>query len=431
MVTLLNCFIAKCCCHQLGIRSFLLAIRGWGLLLFLFPIQMLNAQYNNEWIDYSKTYYKFKVGTTGLYRIPQNALSTAGLANIPAEQFQLWRNGLEQPLYTSVSTGILPLNGYLEFWGEQNDGKPDNALYKNPLNQLSDIYSLETDTAAYFLTVNASNANLRLIEELNDADHNTLDPEPYFIHSYRMDFKQMINRGKAVNGFGEYVYSSTYDVGEFWSSFEIHPGSSLDNTASNLYVASSGPAAVLQTSIAGNSYLGANRTISVSINGSVFINDPLPAMEAKIFSNNAIPLSSIAGNTANFKIVNNSANTNDRIVVGFLNLSYPRLFNFGGASNMAFILPAAPKGNYLEISNFNAGGAVPVLYDLTNKKRYLANTSSAGILKFVLKASSNERKLVLVSEDASNIKMVNSLAARNFINFASCFQPGRLFNHFQ
>ena len=26
--------------------------------------------YNNEWIDYSKTYYKFKVTANGLYRIP-------------------------------------------------------------------------------------------------------------------------------------------------------------------------------------------------------------------------------------------------------------------------------------------------------------------------------------------------------------------------
>ena len=45
--------------------------------------------YNNEWVDYSKTYYKFKVGATGLYRISQSVLSSSGLGATPAEYFQL------------------------------------------------------------------------------------------------------------------------------------------------------------------------------------------------------------------------------------------------------------------------------------------------------------------------------------------------------
>jgi len=66
------------------------------LLLFIYTGFLLRAQvYNNEWIDYSKTYYKFRVGTTGLYRITQATLSSIGLGNTPAENFQLWRNGKE------------------------------------------------------------------------------------------------------------------------------------------------------------------------------------------------------------------------------------------------------------------------------------------------------------------------------------------------
>ena len=57
--------------------------------------------YNNEWIDHSKTYYKFKVGKNGLYRIQPTTLAAAGLAAVPAEHFQLWRNGVEVPIYTS------------------------------------------------------------------------------------------------------------------------------------------------------------------------------------------------------------------------------------------------------------------------------------------------------------------------------------------
>ena len=81
--------------------------------------------YNNEWIDYSKTYYKFKVGKTGLFRISQSVLSSVGLGNTPAENFQLWRNGAQVPIYTSVSSGTLSTSDYIEFWGKMNDGKPD------------------------------------------------------------------------------------------------------------------------------------------------------------------------------------------------------------------------------------------------------------------------------------------------------------------
>ncbi|HYJ64764.1 MAG TPA: hypothetical protein VEV62_13545, partial [Parafilimonas sp.] len=120
-------------------------------------------QYYNEWIDFSKTYYKFKVGVSGLYRINQNNLPAA-LQIVPAEQFQLWRNGKEVALYTSSPSRVLPANGFIEFWGEKNDGLPDRNLYKDPNNQLSADLSLETDTAVYFLTSNAGN-NLRIKDD--------------------------------------------------------------------------------------------------------------------------------------------------------------------------------------------------------------------------------------------------------------------------
>jgi hypothetical protein len=85
---------------------------------------------NNSWIDYSKTYYKFKVGKDGLYRIRQGELAAIGLGAVPAEQFQLWRNGEQVRLYTSVVSGPLGGNDYIQFWGKRNDGLPDKPLYR-------------------------------------------------------------------------------------------------------------------------------------------------------------------------------------------------------------------------------------------------------------------------------------------------------------
>src|SRR5882672_11622575 len=129
------------------------------ILPLLFMVVTLSAQsqlYNNEWIDYNKTYYKFKVGPTGLYRITQPVLSSLGLSTVNADYFQLWRNGEQIPLYTSIQNAPLRNSDYIEFWGERIDGKPDKDLYREPDYQLSDQYSLQADSVAFFLTVNPS-----------------------------------------------------------------------------------------------------------------------------------------------------------------------------------------------------------------------------------------------------------------------------------
>jgi len=63
------------------------------LLLLTFWVLTAQGQYNNEWIDYNKTYYKFKVATTGLFRINQPLLASLGLGGANADHFQLWRHG--------------------------------------------------------------------------------------------------------------------------------------------------------------------------------------------------------------------------------------------------------------------------------------------------------------------------------------------------
>jgi len=136
------------------------------VLLIVAHVQV-HAQFNNEWIDFSKTYYKFSVGSNGLYRIPYGTLQTAGLNAVPAEQFQLWRNGKEIPIYTSAATGLMSGNDFIEFYGQMNDGKPDAVLYKKPEFQLADKWSLQTDTAAYFLTINPA-PNARLVNAANN-----------------------------------------------------------------------------------------------------------------------------------------------------------------------------------------------------------------------------------------------------------------------
>ncbi|HWC54345.1 MAG TPA: C25 family cysteine peptidase [Chitinophagaceae bacterium] len=368
--------------------------------------------YNNEWIDYNKTYYKFKIGATGLYRISQSTLTSIGLDTVPAENFQLWRNGKEIPLYTSVQTGVMGATDYIEFWGEMNDGKPDNALYRQPDFQMNDKYSLQTDTAAFFLTVNPSGSNLRLVPTANTIVGSPT-PEPYFIYTAGMYYKSKINPGFAAVVVPDYVYSSSYDQDEGWTSADIDSAASNTTTQSSLfpYTGAGAPQSVFKINAAGNALN--TRNFEVKINGTSIWTQNLDFYD---YVKAVVPINTslFSSGTAVVNVINHASVKPDRMVIAQYELTYPRQFNFGGATSFSFELPASVTGNYLEISNFNYGGIAPVLYDLTNGTRYVADISNPALIKIALQPSAVNRKLLLVNENPSNVKSVTTFQQKNF-----------------
>jgi hypothetical protein len=390
------------------------------LVLLLIATLGVNAQYNNEWIDYNKTYYKFKVGTTGLYRISSAVLQTAGLGSTPAQNYQLWRNGVQVPIYTSVSSGLLGASDYLEFYGEMNDGKPDLALYKNPANQPGDQWSLQTDTAAFFLTVNPAGGNLRINDAVNNVAANVLPPDPYFMYTFRQHYKTKINPGFAAV-VGEYVFSSSYDPGEGWSSRDIAPASPLSDTY-NLFPYLSGPNASILVAGSGNALN--TRSFQVSINGSQVINEPMDFFKT-VKKQVTFPVSYLGKPGGDVVVVNNSSsNATDRMVAANYEITYPRLFNFGGGTRFDFELPANPSGNYLEITNFNSGSTAPILYDITSGQRYTGDLSVPGMVRFALPPSGLKRKLAILNASAPAIYQVSGFMTRNFINYSQAANQG-------
>lgn len=390
--------------------------------LTMLSLAAVAQTYNNEWIDYSKTYYKFKVGASGVYRIPQSLLSSAGLGSTNADHFQLWRNGKQIPLYTSVQNSVLGPSDYIEFWGEMNDGKPDLPLYRQPDYQINDHWSLQTDTAAYFLTVNTTSANFRLISTPNNVAGNTLPAEPFFMHTAGSYKKIQINPGRAEQVLNSTVYSSSYDYGEGWVGSYIARNAIETTTFSSLatYTGSGAPDATLRVSLCGA--LMTTRRYRISLNGDSILGAPLDFYEYTK-TGKTFPASLLAGNTASIQIANLGPAGTDRMATGQIELIYPRRFDFGGSSNFTFQLPANAAGNYLEISNFSYSG-IPVLYDLTNGRRYEMNTSTPGLLKVVLQPSAVDRNLVLLSQAATNIKTVTSLEERHFIDYSLAANQG-------
>ncbi|MBL0359262.1 MAG: hypothetical protein IPP72_21415 [Chitinophagaceae bacterium] len=395
------------------------------IAIFILVTVAGNAQLNNSWIDYNKTYYKFKVINNGLYRINQSLLASLGLTNTPAEYFQLWRNGQQVRLYTSVPSGPFGANDYIEFLGKKNDGVPDNQLYLKPGYQLCDSFSLHTDTAVYFLTVNPFPGNLRFNDVNNDVAGNTLPADNYFFRTVAAPYRNQYNRGYAVQ-VGEFVYSSSYDIGEGWTSYDAAPGLDLFTNFTNMNVYTAGPANSVSLTIAAVGNALNARNLRIKFFNNVVLNSNMSWFDTMKRRIDNLPLS-VLQSPDYLQVATGSTSTNpfDRIVVANLAVTYPAKFNFNGSANFSFELNPSSVGNYLVIDNFNNGSTAPVLYSLNDGNRYTGDISVAGKVRFVLPASLDAaRKFMLVSEDASNVKTFTTASVKNFVNFNETANQG-------
>ncbi len=394
--------------------------------------------YHNEWIDYNKTYYKFKVMGFGLdansmpvrkgmVRIPYASLSAAGLGSALSEHFQLFRDGEEVAIYVSTPSGQLGSADYIEFYGEINNGKLDKELYRNPDFQLSDKWSLQTDTAAYFLTINTAALNKRIIQTNNNVGSNTLPATEYFMHTMGRYFRA----GEVSNGFsatlGKNLYSSSYDRGEGWMSRTIKPATggcgsgTLPQTFSDLNPYLAGPLMTVRTNTVGD---GQNsRNVKISINGDSITTYQMDYINY-VRVEEMVPVSKISTGIAVVTVENRSTYGCDQMRAALIEINYPRTFNMGNASMFEFPLPSSNVGHYIKLYNFNSGGSVPVLYDYTNNKRYVADLTITDTMQFVLDPSVEEYKLILTTQAGAYYKEGINLEQRNFTNFTQLANQG-------
>ena len=409
------------------------------LLIFVVFAQSLFAQaYQNEWIDYNKTYYKFKIGPfgydivgapirKGVVRIPQSTIAAAGLGNVHAEQFQLWRDGQEVPIFISTSTGSLSSSDYIEFIGEIANGFPDKQLYSDTSYQLSDVWNLESDSAAYFLTVNPSGTNKRLVDTANNVSSVSIPAEKNFMFTVGRYYRNFINNGDGV--FVEQnLYLSQYGRGEGFSSRGVYSNTSpnrnkqMPQNFPSLFADTTGPAMTARINLVGNAPDA--RNVKLWLN-----NDSLTQFSMDYFSSRKmvisnIPAKKIIGDAATFITQNVTSSPDDELRVASIELQYPHLFNFGGASFFGFNIDSSSHGRYLKIANYNRSTANAVLYDIANGKRYIGDTTIPGTLQFWLEPSQTKYSLYLVRGDGSTDTIVKSLQQKQFINYAQASNQG-------
>lgn len=363
------------------------------LALVFFSGNLLNAQpFGNEWINYNQTYFKFKVGENGVYRIPYSLLQSYGMGTVQGSSFALYREGVQVPVYVSTN-GTLTAADYIEFYGTKANGKMDTEMYINPSGQPNDEVNAISDTAYYFITYTNGGSNARL--SLNP---NTMPSNPPAAEAYCMTtaYPTTSLRTSFSNGESYYIgtelvyyYSGKYDKGEGWGITGYAPTTLTYNTP-NVYT---GISPILQSVIFWNSKGGGNLTYN--FNGNILFDtsslSPYTLVRKTITLS---PGSLSATNTVNISNLNQFGYTIQKA-----SLYYPRNFNLSGTGSLNFDLPS--NNNTQLISFSNVGSGANIVIDINTNNIYHLNGS--GTINCVLPPTSQPSRSLYYSQSPRSI----------------------------
>lgn len=408
-------------------------------ILFIFFVRLGFSQptrYGNEWIDYTKTYAKVYVTADGMYRIPYHLLDSL-LPNLSAANpanFQIVHNGLQVPIYVYTTAGAIDSNTYIEFFGRKNIGDVDSVLFFQSGFQPHQYYSCFTDTSVYFLTVNNQTNNSRFTFLNNDtASMHSLSPEPYFWYSSHINYTAANGTFSAGRNFytgGDYIYKCIYDKDEAWGSQWIYnQGSasrSITNSLATPSVDTSGPMANLTVNIFTRSWEPHNVAITFNLNplANLIYDNTYGFFPDTIYSTQIRPSSLAATNTIKVNEAYISTSNEEELVM-FEEILYPRLFQFGGASNFEFSMAAGTGERYFQVSNFSDGGSQPLLFDVNNGM-IIRSTEAPGVYpkNFVIPPAAGPRQLYLMADIPANYTIINRMDTTTFQNYTSLQAQG-------
>lgn len=398
-------------------RRYFYKLASMLLLISMGTTLQSQAQFGNEWVDHSLTYYKFKIAQNGVYRIPQSALAAAGLGSVSGAQVTIYRHGVKIPVYVSTS-GTMGSADYIEFFAEKGDGAIDVDLYNNPNIHPTQLYNLITDTATYYLAVSSgthprySNGSFTLPGTLPT-------PEAY------MMTEAIANNGNRPNVFSigrsyssdHAVQKSTYDNAESYQLNTINSSTRLSNNniaLTKLYTATSVPSFV---DIAYTNSRSAVGNLQFSVNSTVLKDTALIGFGT---IKRRFPVSSSAfSSTTNVKARDLTSISGFNAIV----IEYPRQFSYSGLSNSftQFYINAGVGNKYLLFQDLSSMTET-YLYNLSSNTRYTGVPSGTSDAQFYIPAPTTRSQYAFVN--AADIQTIGSLVPIQFTDYSLSSNQG-------
>lgn len=361
--------------------------------------------YGNEWIDYSRTYYKIKVARDGIYRVTGQAMSDGGIpvSSLTGSDVRVYHNGVQAPVFVSTEGNFLPAD-FVEFRGEKNRNELDVHLSDNPDNELiNPWYSLFNDTSAYYLTWESNTPAMRFADQQNNTV-NPPAPEQFCWWTKETSFAALLTK----RDIGEEIRYSWFNGDGFTDQGKLT--STYTFNAQEVWF--NGPAeASFHIRYACNR--GSHRQ-QLSLHDSLYAEDVFSGW--KIIDHSVkVPVGKLNG-ALNIKVTGLGTGLPDRNYVAGYVVRYPGKVNFPGLPVADFELDASAEDKYLEISNTDVNGGAPVLYDLTNRWRMVTEVQNGKVLAR-LPGSTANRQMVLST--VAGINQVTNLKPVKFHDYSA------------
>jgi hypothetical protein len=371
--------------------------------------------YGNEWINYSQSYYKIKIAKDGVYKIDYNTLNNAGidLTNINPKNISLYRNGREEAIYIKGESDLkFDTNDFLVFYGKANTGETDLPLYENPNFQSNPYFSLYTDTACYFLTIN--NVEGKRMTEFNSPQN--LASQTQIIANTIYSFNNNYYGGAYILA---QTTTSEYSEGEGYGGSLIGAGQSQtfqintpDYIAGTSITTNYGFIGRSNASSSNNSGFNHHTKLEISSDGSSFNKLLDTTFRSYKFIKNAKASTLAATNQIfiKYNVVNDLGAATDYQAPTFFKVDYFRDLNL--SSNSFLLFKPSSNDPILKFVFSSNSFSSPQLFDLKNNE-IIFGTKTSNSITFTAK-NSEEKGYILFDEATAQ---TTSLEKVNFTDY--------------
>lgn len=385
-------------------------------LILFFSIGFIfaaKAQFGNQWIKPLQKYVKIKVNTQGLYSINFAQITQAGLTpnTIDPKKFQLFNKGNQVALFVSGNQVNFGNADNITFYGEPNNASLDKILYTTPSDLPNNEVSLFEDANYYFLTYSETENGLRYQNQTISSVG--LTPETYLVYNSRLNFANNYYPGQLILAS---MTLSEYIAGEGFlgNTYDLNGNQTHTLNTPNVALAANYQA-TLAYYVAGrsnaNATTGLNHHLKFSLNNLTLHDTTFRGYEVIRKQIKFATTNLLATNTAIFAAVNDLSAATDLQVPGYVDITYPRLLNLNGVTNLNFSLNTTQNTAFLKFTNSSIANPI-ILNNTTNT--YYTETKNVTFSEFVINAIANQ-KYYLTDFNTTLPTILEPVQFKNFI----------------
>ena len=402
------------------------------LVIGLLITSLSFSQFGNEWIDYSKKYYSFKVSADGVYRLDYSMLAASGVpvSSIAPDEFQIFGFEEEQQIWVEDGgDGSFDTGDYILFFGQRNNTWLDSMMYENPNQVANKYFPHYNDTINYYLTWDSS-PNARIQEE-TDVDFASYTIQPYFLKTNYSEGHDIYLEGYKIGGMSH----ATYVDGEGWFGDYYWAGGAINNQddflpTANAYTSAGAPNATgvaVSAGASNSSYSGSgNHHLQLQWGaGNIVLYDTIYEAYPKITLPFTLPYTGLGSSTTKIRhqAVDDLGVASDYQNVSYVELTYAHNTDLEGLSYMDMTVPynSSEAKSYYLFSNFTS--ASPLAFTLDGNMKKIPVVASAGNYEVLIPnlSTGEDQRFVILDESAVvNVAEVDPInGTGDFTNYST------------